>query len=99
MKKLILAAILPLAGCGVTLDGRIDESERALLDAGRSFAVSQIVAFNEAGFDPLNLKPEHRMYAALGCGVVAQGVVLVTPDPEIAQEIADWCAVFLQAAE
>lgn len=91
---MLIAAVIPLAGCGT-----MTEAEKGILEASRTFAVTQIIAFNAAGVDPLNLNEQQRVYASLGCGLISGGVELLSPDPAVVNEIVDWCDAFMMMAD
>ena len=89
-----------LGACGVVqLDGRISPEEAALYSEARSVAIAQVVAFNEAGIDPLNVPEDKRMIAAVGCAAVTAGSVLISGDQALGTEIGAWCDVFQKVAE
>ncbi len=95
-----LAAALLLAGCaGWTLGGRIDAREARILDQARQAALSQVIAWNAAGVDPVRLPVESLTVARLGCGTAAAlGAVSRPGDPELAEQLTTWCATLLRAA-
>lgn len=85
MRKLIVVAGLVLAGCG---------ADPAAL---RTFAESQVAAYNAAGIDPAQLGVAEQMYVALACSTLS-GAAALSERPEMGGEIAQWCRVALQAA-
>lgn len=79
-----IAAAAALSACAMP-----DADRRAAID----LALSQIEAYNAAGFDPVTLKPDELMLLNTAC--------LTAPIfyPARALEIADYCEVIRAAAE